>query len=711
MSASVPSPSSRVALQCETLEDRAVPTTGFALSGHSLLAFDVANPNAATPIPVTGLNAQERLVGIDFHPSTQQLLGLGVNATANTATLYTIAPESGVATPVGLPGRIAFVDAVGAVVDFPDPSAIGYGVRFDPNTGDLRVVTDNGLAFRVQPTTGAPVDGNLGMPMNIPGINPDSLVSNLPIGSPGLGAAAYALSGANPVLYTLDAARDSLLLQSPSHSTFPIATTPLTVDSIPLSFNRADGFAIPSTANLGIGFAALQVDGIPQFYQVNLQNGAATPLGALPQPVQGLAISPTMASTVQFAQTEFTAAEGDQNAMITLVRGGNASYPALVVVNVVGGTATEGADFIGSSHTVSFAPGQTTATLAIPLVGDDVSEPAETVLLRLSQPSLGTVIGPQSTATLTILDTAPGASPALPTQPLGHVFGSGFGDGRVQVLNADGSVRFSFYPYGNQMLGGVRVAVGDINGDGHPDIITAPAFGAPHVKVFDGRTGAEIRSFYAFDPAFQGGLTVAAGDLDRDGVADIVVGSAFGASHVKAFSGATGAELLSFYAYSGFAGGVTVATGDVNGDGIVDIVTGTATGPAHLKAFSGVNQTVLHSIIVHRPYWGGLNVATGDVNGDGVADIITGTARGASHVKVYSGATGEEIRNFTTFPLIYRGGVSVAARDVNGDGIADILVSALGGTSDTRVFHGFTGLPMFGFYAFERSYPLGVFVA
>jgi hypothetical protein len=272
-------------------------------------------------------------------------------------------------------------------------------------------------------------------------------------------------------------------------------------------------------------------------------------------------------------------------------------------------------------------------------------------------------------------------------------------------------VRFSFYPYGNQMLGGVRVAVGDINGDGHPDIITAPAFGAPHVKVFDGRSGAEIRSFYAFDPAFQGGLTVAAGDLDRNGVADIVVGSAFGASHVKAFSGVTGAEFLSFYAYSGFAGGVTVATGDVNGDGVVDIVTGTATGPAHMKAFSGVNLAVLHSTIVHRPYWGGLNVATGDVDGDGVADIITGTARGASHVKVYSGTTGQEIRNFTTFPLIYRGGVSVAARDVNGDGVADILVSALGGTSDTRVFNGFTGLQMLSFYAFERSYPLGVFVA
>ncbi|MCS6866252.1 MAG: DUF4394 domain-containing protein [Gemmataceae bacterium] len=711
MRASVPAPSSRVAFQCETLEDRSVPATGFALSGNTLLAFDVANPSAATPIPITGLNANETLAGIDFHPATQQLLGLGVNAAANTATLYSLAPESGVATPVGVPGRIAFVDAMGGAVDFPDPGSIGYSIRFDPQNGELRIVTESGLAFRVQPTTGAPIDGNLGMPMNVNGINPDSLVNQPAMVSPYVGAMAYATTGTTPVLYTLDATRDALVLQSPSNASVPMAVTPLTVESIPLNFNRADGFAIPSTANLGIGFAALQVNGIPQFYQVDLQNGAATLRGTLPQPVQGLAISPTAASTIQFARAEFTAAEGDGHAAITLVRGGNASYPALVVVNVVGGTATEGTDFIGSAHTVSFAPGQTTATLHIPLVADPANEAAKTVQLRLSQPSLGSVIGAQATATLTILDSAPNAPPVVPTQPLGHVFGSGFGDGRVHVLNADGSVRFSFYPYGNQMLGGVRVAVGDVNGDGHPDIITAPALGAPHVKVFDGRTGTEIRSFYAFDPSFLGGVTVAAGDLDRDGAADIVVGSAFGAAHVKAFSGASGAELLSFYAYSGFAGGVTVATGDVNGDGVVDIVTGTATGPAHLKAFSGANLAVLHSTIVHRPYAGGLNVATGDVNGDGVADLITGTARGASHVKVYSGATGEVLHSFTTFPLIYRGGVSVAARDVNGDGVADILVSALGGTSDTRVFHGVTGSPLLGFYAFERSYPLGVFVA
>jgi hypothetical protein len=60
----------------------------------------------------------------------------------------------------------------------------------------------------------------------------------------------------------------------------------------------------------------------------------------------------------------------------------------------------------------------------------------------------------------------------------------------------------TFFAYAPSFSGGVRVAVGDVNGDGVPDIVTGAGPGAAsHIKVFDGLTGAEIRSFFAFAQA------------------------------------------------------------------------------------------------------------------------------------------------------------------------------------------------------------------
>jgi hypothetical protein len=76
----------------------------------------------------------------------------------------------------------------------------------------------------------------------------------------------------------------------------------------------------------------------------------------------------------------------------------------------------------------------------------------------------------------------------------------------------------SFLAYDSSFAGGVRVAAGDVNGDGVVDVVTgAGPGGSPHVKVFDGVTGAEFRSFFAFDPGFTGGVFVAAGDMTGDG--------------------------------------------------------------------------------------------------------------------------------------------------------------------------------------------------
>lgn len=260
----------------------------------------------------------------------------------------------------------------------------------------------------------------------------------------------------------------------------------------------------------------------------------------------------------------------------------------------------------------------------------------------------------------------------------------------VRVDYSDGS-RYVWTPFGIHFNAGASVARGDVNRDGIDDIIVASGPGIPGmVRVWSGANRRHIADYTPLG-GFGGGLTVAAGDVNGDGAADIVVGVAGGGwPVVTAISGANGRTLGQFLAYgTGYSGGVRLDVGDVNDDGRADIAVATAAGTAaRVRVFNGQSiwpgQQPVDLIAPFFPftslYRGGLNVAVGDVTGDGYADVVVGNGTGAGRFQVYSGAA--LVAGDTTLPLVTQlawpsdgRGVRVAfIDDTDGDGRDELVL-------------------------------------
>ena len=137
----------------------------------------------------------------------------------------------------------------------------------------------------------------------------------------------------------------------------------------------------------------------------------------------------------------------------------------------------------------------------------------------------------------------------------------------------------------------------DFNGDGLPDEVSSGGAGdAPFVKITDGKTNTLLLNFFAYAPTFTGGVNVSVGDVNGDGVPELITGAGPGGGpHVKVFDGKTLAPLASFFAFNpAFTGGVHVSAGDVNGDCVADIITqADSNGLTHTRAFDGKSLQIL----------------------------------------------------------------------------------------------------------------------
>jgi len=288
----------------------------------------------------------------------------------------------------------------------------------------------------------------------------------------------------------------------------------------------------------------------------------------------------------------------------------------------------------------------------------------------------------------------PPANPPLRSRPTKTFSAGSDAGGVVRSYNPDGGLRFAVTPFPG-FTGAVRVAEADVTGDGVADLVAGTGPGAAsRVVVLDGVTRAVLFALDAFEATFTGGVFVAAGDVTGDGVPDLVVTpDQGGGPRVDVYSGAGFRKLTSFFGIDdpAFRGGARAAVGDLNGDGVGDLVVaaGFGGGP-RVAVFDGASlggtpRKLVADFFAFEPtVRNGVYVAAGDLDGDGRAELIAGGGPGGGpRVSAFSGAEllrGNQTRvaDFFAGDPAIRDGVRVAAKDLDGDDRADLIVGAGG---------------------------------
>ena len=277
------------------------------------------------------------------------------------------------------------------------------------------------------------------------------------------------------------------------------------------------------------------------------------------------------------------------------------------------------------------------------------------------------------------------------TVALGDVTGTGYPDiivasgssgtaGMVKVY--DGVTRAliaSYTPLGG-FGGGLDVAVGNLGGSGPDDIVVGVMGGGyPMVTVLNGATGKMIDQFLAYSTSFGGGVRVAVGDVSGNGPADVVVGPGAGQHSlpVEVYSGpsimtgtGTPQVLASFTPFaSSYTGAVSVAVGALNSTSFGDIVVGTQGSGEQIKVYSGQSLSTASppTLLFAQNAWAttdnsGVKVAlVPDAAGNGYDDLIvtngTGskTARYLDSVLTAEGWPTSDAEFFTPIPGVTSG--------------------------------------------------------
>ncbi len=239
----------------------------------------------------------------------------------------------------------------------------------------------------------------------------------------------------------------------------------------------------------------------------------------------------------------------------------------------------------------------------------------------------------------------------------------------------------------------------------------APYLNGSFIRVMNAKGAATRDGFFAYDSRYKGSSIVIENDLNNDGATETVVADK---TNVTIYSNGNAAP-TSFAPFgAAWKNGMEIAVGDVNGDGQKEIIVGAGAGGAPLVKIFDAKGNEKKSFNAYVPaFKGGVHVAAGNLDGKGADEIVTGPgAGGGPHVRVYDG-NGILKTQFFAYAPSFAGGVYVAAGDTMGLGRAQIITgTGFGGGPQVQLFDlGNKNKSLGSFFAYNKNLRTGVRVS
>lgn len=256
---------------------------------------------------------------------------------------------------------------------------------------------------------------------------------------------------------------------------------------------------------------------------------------------------------------------------------------------------------------------------------------------------------------------------------------------KIRLLSPSNlALRKEFLAFKSNNTFGTFVAAGDVDGNDQAEVIVGTGAGATSqsvVRIFTDR-GTMLASFAPFGSKQRGGVTVASGDINGDGQDEIIVAPASGRGNVRVYSYSATTKKVSFLtevAPASYRSGYNVAAADIDGNGRSEIIVTRRAQNSGVWEYGFTNGklSLIRSFTAYPiKFASGLKVATGDIDGNGRPEILVMAGAGYwADVKIFTPA-GTLVTHFLPFSKTYVGSGSISAYDLNNDGLDEILISA-----------------------------------